>query len=96
MSKLAYLSDSVQLSLVSMKISFIYLSSPWVQGLRVLGYCLSPYITFCVLHVTIAFHELAKQIIIFTSTTNQQMHLYNFRFKHLKPLRYISIFVVPC
>jgi len=27
-----------------------------------------------------------------TSTINQQMHLYNFRLKHLKPLRHVSIF----
>jgi len=27
-----------------------------------------------------------------TSTINQQMHLYNFHLKHLKPLRHISIF----
>jgi len=62
-----------------MKISFIYLSSPWVQGLLVLGYCFSPSVTLCVLHVTTAFHELAKQTLISFVGCSQGFRLEDFR-----------------
>ena len=42
---------------------FIYFSS-WIQGLLVLVFCPSPYVTSWVLHVAPAFQELAKQTII--------------------------------
>ena len=38
---------------------------------------------------TSSLHRAFRKI---TSTINQQMHLYNFNLKHLKPLRHISIF----
>jgi hypothetical protein len=55
---------SVQLCLVSRKIPSIYIFLSWVQGLLVLGYCPSPHVILCVLHVAPAFQELAKQTII--------------------------------
>jgi hypothetical protein len=79
MSNLAHLSDSVQLSLVSMNISFIYLFSPWVQVLLVLGYYPSPSVTLWALHVAPAFHELAKQIIISFVSCSQGFRLEDFR-----------------
>jgi len=39
----------------------------------------------------IVFH-FHRFLTISTSTINQQLHLYNFHLKHLKPLRHVSIF----
>lgn len=64
LTQLTYLNESVQLCLVSTKISCIYIFLSWVKGLLVLGYCPSPHIILWVLHVTPAFQELAKQTII--------------------------------
>ena len=36
--------------------------------------------------------SLHQRLLVVTSTINQQMHLYNFHLKHLKPLRHVSIF----
>jgi hypothetical protein len=44
---------------------YLFIFSPWVQGLLVLGYCPTPYVTLWVLKVAHAFQELAKQTTIF-------------------------------
>jgi hypothetical protein len=59
LTQLAYFNASVQISLVSTKISFIYYFLSCVQG-----YCPSPYVTLSVPHAANAFQDLAKQTII--------------------------------
>jgi hypothetical protein len=75
MRNLAYLNDSIRLSLVSTEfLLFIYFSC-WVQGLLVLGYCPSSYVTLQGFHVVPEFQELAKQTIISFASCLQGIRL---------------------
>ena len=71
LTQLTYLNESVQLSLVSTKISLIYL----FFVLLLLGYCPTPHITLLVLHVATAFQELDKQTITSFVSCSQGIRL---------------------
>jgi hypothetical protein len=62
-SSLSWMRASSSLWSVRKFLLFIYFS-PWVQGLLMIGYFLSPHVTLWVLRVAPAFQELAKHTII--------------------------------
>ena len=74
---LAYWNVRAQTSFPYGNFSSIYLFffKTLVQGLLVLGYCHSPYVTFWVLHVAPAFQELARQTIISFIGSSQGIRL---------------------
>ena len=66
------------LSWLQLSIKFVIVAYSWL------------FILLSYINVSDSRTDLKTQSI--TSTINQQMHLYNFHLKHLKPLRHVSIF----
>ena len=67
---------------------FIYFSS-WAEGLLVLGYCPSSFVTLRVRHIAPAFQELTKQTIIST-VCSQDIRLKDLWRNNLPPFHFLE------